>query len=76
MVKENTLKVGDIVFEIVDFIPLGYEVWNIGHHMPKGWIPLCRLSSHQPFPGGRNIERDTLKAISEEDYKKCMKGEK
>ena len=51
-------------FEIVDFVPLGYTIWNIGtQHMPYGYLPLCRLSMRQPFPGGRNIEEDTLKAI-------------
>lgn len=51
------------VFELVDFIPLGYEIWNIGEHMPDGYLPLCRLKAVQPFPGGREIEPNTLKAI-------------
>lgn len=50
-------------FEIVDFVPLGYTIWHIGHHMPDGWLPLCRLSQHQRFEGGMDIEVDTLKAI-------------
>ena len=51
-------------FEIVDFVPLGYTVWNIGsQHMPYGYLPLCRLKTVQPFDGGRDIETDTLKAI-------------
>lgn len=50
-------------FEIVDEIPLGYEIWNIGHHMPDGWLPLCRLSANQPFEGATQIEPDTLKAL-------------
>lgn len=53
----------DHKFEIVDFVPLGYEIWNIGHHMPDGWLPLCRLSQYQRFEGGMDIEVDTLKAI-------------
>ena len=32
-------------FRLVDHIPLGYIIWNIGkHHMPEGYLPLCRLS--------------------------------
>lgn len=57
------LIVGEHTFEIVDSIPVGYQFWNIGRNMPDGWLPLCRLSAIQPFPGGRNIEVDTLKAI-------------
>ena len=50
-------------FELVDRVPLGYLVWNIGKNMADGYLPLCRLCAVQPFPGGRNIEADTLKAI-------------
>ena len=51
-------------FRLVDFVPGGYEIWNIGkQHMPKGYLPLCRIAAVQPFPGGRNIEEDTLCAI-------------
>lgn len=49
-------------FEIVDAVPLGYSIWNISG-MPEGYLPLCRLSSHQPFEGAQNIEEETLKAI-------------
>ena len=31
--------------------------------MIDGYLPLCRLAYFQPFPGGRNIEVETLKAI-------------
>ena len=50
-------------FELVDHVPLGYSIWNIGENMADGYLPLCRLAAMQPFPGGRNIEVDTLKAI-------------
>lgn len=50
-------------FELVDHVPLGYSIWNIGANMADGYLPLCRLAAVQPFPGGRNIEPDTLKAI-------------
>lgn len=50
-------------FELVDRVPLGYFVWNIGKNMADGYLPLCRLAARQPFPGGRSIEVDSLKAI-------------
>lgn len=51
------------VFEVVEEAPYGYEIWNIGKNMIDGYLPFCRLSSRQPFSGGRSIEADTLKAI-------------
>lgn len=63
MNNRQTIKSGDTTFDLVDFIPLGYEIWNIGRNIIDGYLPLCRLSAHQPFPGGRDIEVDTLKAI-------------
>lgn len=59
----ETIRMGDCVFQVVDEAPLGYHIWNIGRHMPEGYLPFCRLSRKQPFPGGRNIETDTLKAV-------------
>lgn len=50
-------------YEVVDFIPYGYMIWNIGRNAPEGYLPLCRLAARQPFEGGRAIEPDTLKAI-------------
>lgn len=59
----NTLKYDRFTFEIVDFVPFGYQIWNIGENMPDGYLPLCRLKANQPFDGCREIETDTLKAI-------------
>lgn len=50
-------------FEIVDHVPLGYSVWNIGSHMPEGWLPLCRLAARQPFEGAMDVDVESLKAI-------------
>lgn len=67
--KENEIVVSEFgypthTFRLVDSVPLGYMVWNIGrHHMPEGYLPLCRLAYFQPFTGGRNIEVETLLAI-------------
>lgn len=58
-VDENTFR----VFDNSTDIPKGYQVWNIGNHMPKGYIPYCRLKTIQLFDGGRDIETDTLLAL-------------
>lgn len=50
-------------FELVESVPPGYLIWNIGKNMADGYLPLCRLCAAQPFQGGRNIEGDTLKAV-------------
>lgn len=51
-------------YEIVDAIPRGYEIWNIGvANSPEGFLPLCRLSDRQPFDGGCAIDVESLKAI-------------
>lgn len=54
---------GTFIYEIVDEIPLGYMIWNIGSHAPAGYLPLCRPAAYQPFHGSRNIDTDALKAI-------------
>ena len=54
------------VFEIVDTVPLGYSIWNIGRNMPDGYLPFCRLCAIQPFEGAQCIETDTLKAVKTE----------
>ncbi len=61
--NKKTITDGKDTFELVDYVPSGYEIWNIGKNMINGYLPLCRLSQSQPFEGGRNIEADTLKAI-------------
>ena len=63
----KTISLGEYIFEVVDSVPPGYEIWKIGSNMIDGYLPLCRLSAYQPFPGGRNIETDTLKAIRLEE---------
>jgi hypothetical protein len=62
----NKITSGDWEFEIVDHVPPGYIIWNIGKNMIDGYLPLCRLAAVQPFPGGRSIETHTLKAIKTE----------
>lgn len=66
------IEVGENIFEVVDHFPLGYEIWNIGTNMAEGYLPLCRLSSRQPFPGARNIETDTLKAVKTDGAREML----
>ena len=52
------------IYEVVQEPPLGYCIWNIGKlNAPDGYLPFCRLSTKQLFPGGRAIEIDSLKAL-------------
>lgn len=67
-VTDSTITVrnrnGQHSYALVSEVPPGYTVWNIGaHNMAPGYLPLCRLSLHQPFPGACQIDPDSLKAI-------------
>lgn len=44
-------------FQIVETAPIGYEVWNIGSHMPKDYIPYAQVDSE------RRVNTKTLKAV-------------
>ena len=33
-------------FEIVDYIPLGHVIWNIGKNMEEGYIPFVRVGGY------------------------------
>lgn len=47
-------------FEIVDKMPYGYDIWNIGKNMVDGYLPLAQVYDNK-------INPDTLKAIKIED---------
>ena len=48
----------DYSFEIVEKIPVGYEIWNIGNHMQSAELePLCQSAESY------YINPNTLKAI-------------
>jgi hypothetical protein len=47
-------------FEVVNKIPTGYEIWNIGKNMVDGYIPLAEVDGYEVNP-------ETLKAIRIED---------
>lgn len=46
-------------YEIVNSVPSGYEIWNIGKYAPDGYLPLCMRIA----PDSYSINPDTLKAI-------------
>lgn len=71
--EKQTITYHGYTFEIVDRVPYGYAVWNI-NDMGNGYLPLCRLAQYQPFPGGRNIEVETLKAIKCEGAKTILEA--
>ena len=55
-----TYEIENYTFEIVEKIPSGYEIWNIGDHMHSNvLVPLC----HCGTAGDYTINPDTLKAI-------------
>lgn len=60
---------GEDRFEIVDSVPRGFFIWNIGKNMPDGYLPLCedeprdkQMQRHGVYSKYR-IDPDTLKAI-------------
>ena len=64
---------GEHRYEVVDAIPPGYVVWNISNP-PEGYLPLAKPKFEQPFPGGRDIEPDTLKAIATDGAKEIIRA--
>jgi hypothetical protein len=59
------------VFEIVDRIPKGYLIWNIGNNMLEGYLPLCRYVN----PGSSfRIDGNSLKAIKCEGAQVVLKA--
>ena len=50
-------------YRLVDKVPYGYFIWNIGYNMPDGYLPLCRWAREQPYDFSRNVDVDTLCAI-------------
>lgn len=48
-------------FWIVDTVPVGYRIWNIGEHAPEGYIPLC-LCDHD-----YHVDVTSLKAVRVEN---------
>lgn len=67
MNKPETITSKHNTFEIVNHVPLGYQIWNIGKNMPDGYLPLCRV-----IPSMYRVEADTLKAIKIDGAQKIL----
>lgn len=63
----QTISDNQHTFEIVERVPMGYQIWNIGKNMIDGYLPLCRV-----IPGTFSIEPETLKVITLEKFVICL----
>lgn len=57
----HTSKFNTNNYQIVDKIPRGFFVWNIGDNMAPGWLPICESANDPESP--YTINATTLKAI-------------
>ena len=55
----KTIVDGTNTFQVVDSVPLGYVIWNIGDNMAEGFLPLCQVGGSD----GCQVNPDTLKAV-------------
>lgn len=60
-------------YEVVNEVPKGYLIWNIGHNMLEGYIPLCEWLNDDKDDFDINLK--TLKAIRvDKGWKEIMEG--
>jgi hypothetical protein len=71
-ITEDKIVYGNNTFTIVNEVPDGYKIWNIGPYMLKGFVPLCRLRQDFLQKGLYVIEKDCLLAIKSEGSDKIM----
>lgn len=50
---------GKHTFEIIDFVPSNYQIWNIGKNMIDGYLPLVEVGGYD----GYQVNTETMKAI-------------
>ena len=55
-------------FEIVDSIPEGYIIWNIGENMVDGYLPLVKPLEYY------NIDLHSMKAIKYDEAQTILNG--
>ena len=55
----ETIKSGEDIFEIVNSVPCGYVIWNIGENMIDGYLPLVQVGGYD----GCQVNIETMKAI-------------
>jgi hypothetical protein len=51
------LEMGRHTFELVDSVPAGYVIWNIGKNMVDGYLPIVQVGE------GCRVNDRTMKAI-------------
>lgn len=42
----QTITSGEHTFEVVESVPKNYIIWNIGHHMINGYLPLVMAGGY------------------------------
>ena len=57
---KNAIQSGRHEFELVDYVPYGYVIWNIGRNMVDGYLPLVQLGGRD---GCQVINTSAMKAI-------------
>lgn len=65
-----TITSGNHTFEIVESVPEGFSIWNIGENMVEGYLPLCEPVEEGSF----KVNVDTLKAIKLEGAQTVLKA--
>jgi hypothetical protein len=73
MIKNNNMEYitsGEHTFEIIDYAPTGYEIWNIGKNMIDGYLPIAQVGGEN----GYTVNQKTLKAIKIEGAQTILAG--
>ena len=55
----------DHIAPVMDRIPAGFQVWNIGKHAPAGYVLAARISHY-------NVNITTLCAVALSDHEKSI----
>lgn len=71
-ITEDKIVYGNNTFTIVNEVPNGYKIWNIGPYMLKGFVPLCRLRQDLLQNGLYVIDKKCLLTIKTEGADKIM----
>jgi hypothetical protein len=57
---------GKYTFEVINYVPYGYVIWNIGKNMIDGYLPLVQVD------GEYQVNTKTMKAIKIEGAQKIL----
>ena len=62
---DQLVKVSEVItngrheFEVIDYVPPGYVIWNIGKNMIDGYLPIVQVGGYN----GCQVNTNTMKAI-------------